>query len=258
MYCWLARVGALVSIAILFLGRDTIAQASTPYDGHMCGIVPCSVQDGGDHTDHTDRGHGNNGGSRRSSETSGRSGQPCLLTLDLSQAATGSWASRTVGKCPSGKSGVSSRDLYQRALAILPIPNPLIKTAPPRGKRELVNMPTWFWLDKSQWGTRSKRATDGNVWAAVQASTFEIVIDPGDGTEPFTCRAPWTQYQPGNQSSCTHAYTHSGIYTVKVTARWAADWSGSDGDGGTLPTFTRSAQFGVHVVQARSELIANP
>lgn len=90
----------------------------------------------------------------------------------------------------------------------LPIPAPVVKTAPPRGKRILVQLPTWFWLDKAQWDARSATARAQGAWS-----------------------------------------------TVTVTARWAADWHGSDGNGGTLPTITHSANFPVRVVQARSELI---
>lgn len=159
---------------------------------------------------------------------------------------------------PADPKGPSSWELAQRANNLLPVPKPLVRTAPPRGKRELVGIPTWFWLDKTQWAERSATAKAGGVSATVTASAYQIVVDPGDGSDPFTCGAPWIPYADGATSDCTHAYTHSGRYTVTVTADWGADWTGSDGNGGTLPTIGRTVRFGVDVVQARSELIANP
>lgn len=164
----------------------------------------------------------------------------------------------TPGCKPPGPKGPSAWELAQRASNLLTVPKPLIRTAPPRGKRELVGIPTWFWLDKSQWTDRSATARAGNVSATVTASAYEILVDAGDGSEPFTCSAPWAPYVPGAKSTCAHTYRHSGSYTVTVTAYWGADWTGSDGNGGTLPTIGRTLRFGVQVVQARSELIANP
>jgi hypothetical protein len=162
-------------------------------------------------------------------------------------------------KCkPSDPKRLQSWQLTQRASNLLTVPKPLVRTAPPRGRRELVGIPTWFWLDKSQWADRSATAKAGGVSATVTASAYEIVVDAGDGSKPFVCSAPWTPYVDGAESNCMHAYTHSGRYTVTVTANWGADWTGSDGDGGTLPTVGRTVRFGVQVVEVRSELIANP
>lgn len=164
----------------------------------------------------------------------------------------------TPGCKPQDPKGPSAWELAQRASNLLTVPKPLIRTAPPRGKRELVGIPTWFWLDKSQWTDRSATARAGDVSATVTASAYEIVVEAGDGSDPFTCSAPWTPYVDGAKSACTHAYRHSGRYTVTVAAYWGADWTGSDGNGGTLPTVGRTVRFSVQVVQARSELVANP
>lgn len=168
--------------------------------------------------------------------------------------------------CPSSKPNqrkrpvVTLHQLIVEAQTKLAPPKPLVQTAPPRGKRELVGIPTWFWLDKSQWGDRTSSASAGNLSVSITASAYELVIDPGDGSDVLICKAPWTPYmgQPKATSNCTHAYTHSGSYTVTVSVKWGADWAGSGGAGGTLPTISRSATFPIRVVQARSELIANP
>lgn len=154
---------------------------------------------------------------------------------------------------------VSIHELVVEAQTKLAPPKPLVQTAPPRGKRELVGIPTWIWLDKSQSGKRRSSASGGGLSVTITASAYALVIDPGDGSDALVCRSPWTPYEDDSQetSSCTHTYARSGSYTITVTVRWAADWSGSGG-GGTLPTISRSVSFPVDVVQARSELVANP
>ncbi|MQA01726.1 MAG: hypothetical protein GEV07_02995 [Streptosporangiales bacterium] len=121
-------------------------------------------------------------------------------------------------------------------------------------------MPTWFWLDESQHRARSVTARADDVWAKATASAFRLRVDPGDGSAPVTCAAPGVAYakDADEQDACRHAYKRKGTYTVRVTVSWGADWAGSDGDGGTLPTMTRSTTFQVRVVEARSELVDNP
>lgn len=121
----------------------------------------------------------------------------------------------------------------------------------------LVRMPTWFWLDRSQWGDRSDTVRAGRSSVKITASAAQLVIDPGDGSDPVTCAAPGTPYsaEAEEEDACTHAYDRSGTYTVRVTAKWDASWTGSDGDAGDLPTLGRSTTFRVTVVESRSELI---
>lgn len=162
-----------------------------------------------------------------------------------------------VAPAPGEGGGPSAVTLSQQARERLPVPAPLVRTAPPRGKKVLVHMPTWLWLDESQWGARSKTARAGDVWAKVTADARQLVIDPGDGSDLVYCEAPGLPYGEGAEvkDACTVTYDHSGTYTVRVTANWGADWAGSDGNGGELPTIGRTASFQVTVVEARSELI---
>ncbi|MQA02908.1 MAG: hypothetical protein GEV07_09360 [Streptosporangiales bacterium] len=146
--------------------------------------------------------------------------------------------------------------LSERAYERLPVPAPVVRTAPPKDKRMLVRMPTWFWLGEAQHGSRSATARAGDNWATVTASARTVVVDPGD--DPVTCAAPGVSYakDADEDAACTHAYEESGTYTVRVTVRWGASWVGSDGDGGSLPAVGRSASFRVTVVESRSELVA--
>lgn len=195
-------------------------------------------------------GGSGSGGSDRHTSWLDRHYVACLTAIQLGSLAS----ARDL--CPTGH--VSTAGLAVQAANRLPIPAPAIRTAPPRGKRELIGIPTWFWPAKSQWAPRSATASAGGVSSTVTATAYELTIDLGDGSDPFTCHAPWTPYHAGRQSTCKQAFTHSGRYTVTATVRWAADWHGSDGNGGTLPTISRTATFPIHVVEARSELIANP
>lgn len=185
--------------------------------------------------------------------TTNTRGPDLVATKDIVAAGGGVLKLPT---CPRNQ--ISSYTLMFRARKTLQIPRPLVRTAPPRGKLELVGIPTWFWLDKSQWSERSATAHGGGLSATVTASVYKVLVDPGDGTESFTCGPPWIPYADGAESACIHKYAHSGRYTATVTAYWATAWTGSDGNGGTLPTIEQAVKFRVRVAQARSELIANP
>lgn len=194
----------------------------------------------------------------------GATSKPCGAASVRTQKRSGRYAN-FVGPiarpCPTAKrQRASTYELALRANAEVSVPVPVVQTAPPRGKRELIGIPTWFWLDEAQWGTRRATASAGGASATVTASAFELLIDPGDGSRAFTCHVPWMPYKndPGHKSNCTHTFAHPGWYIARVTVDWAADWSGSDGDGGTLPTIGRTVTFPIHVVEARSELVANP
>lgn len=155
---------------------------------------------------------------------------------------------------------VSTAELGQDALALLPLPKPLIVTAPPTDTKMLVNMPTWFWIAESQRGSQSKTARAGDVWATVTAEAFKMKIDPGDDSDPIFCRTPGKPYssEADSDGACTYAYTLSGTYDATVTVYWAPRWHGSDGNGGNIRTLTRSSTVQLNVVEARSELIDNP
>lgn len=153
---------------------------------------------------------------------------------------------------------VTTLTLAQRARARLPVPAPKIQTAPPRGTNALVRMPHWFWLGRSQWGARSATARLDGLSATVTAHPTSLTIDPGDESKAFTCTAPWTPYTHGASSTCTHTFTHHGRYTATVSVHWAASWTGSDGDSGSLPALSRTTTFPIKVVQAHSQLIADP
>lgn len=194
----------------------------------------------------------------------GATGAPCGLASVHTQKRSGrynNFLGPIARPCPTAtKQEVSTYELALKANAEVPVPVPMILTAPPRGKREVINIPTWFWLDDSQWGKRTATATAGGASATVTASAYELLIDPGDDTGTLICHAPWSPYKKESRrrSNCTHEFKHPGRYEARVTVNWGADWSGSDGDGGTLPTIGRTVTFPIHVVEARSELIGNP
>lgn len=166
------------------------------------------------------------------------------------------------GQEPAAGGGdpVSAAALAVSAYSELMVPKPVIVTAPPRGTRMLVRMPTWFWLAQAQRTPRSTSASAGGVSVRITASAFEMAIDPGDGSDTVDCGELGVEYASGRsaEDGCTYAYERSGVYDVTVTVSWGADWAGSDGTGGTLPTISRSTTFPAHVVEARSELIEGP
>jgi hypothetical protein len=77
-------------------------------------------------------------------------------------------------------------------------------------------------------------------------------VDWGDGavTETSSNGGPWPH------GDVTHTYQRTGHYDVVVTARWTAQWSGANGEGGNLDglsTEGRIARFPVTEVQAVRE-----
>lgn len=255
---WSVTIPMIAVVAFLSLLAAEVARAQGPSTGAgSCGTPTAPKYCTGVHGSRPS----SHGRPHPSSDGSGGSGggssglPPNYATYCPQMIQTGPLVNRQQ-LCPARR--VSTAGLAVQATNRLPIPAPAIRTAPARGKRELVGVPTWFWLDRNQWAARSATASAGGVSSTVTATAYELVLDVGDRSEPFTCRAPWTPYRDGGHSSCTRAFTHSGRYTVTATVRWAADWHGSDGNGGTLPTMSRTVQFPVQVVQARSELIANP
>ncbi|MEV7006639.1 hypothetical protein [Streptosporangium sp. NPDC051022] len=163
----------------------------------------------------------------------------------------------------SAAPAVTPEMLLQEALRQLRPPVPVVGTAPPRGREGLVGLRHFFWADRSQWHTISKRATAGPVWAEVTATPNHLVINPGSRQSSVTCQGPGTPYDPSKKpeaqkSDCSHLFTRSSAglpgsqYRVTVSVVWTATWSGSGGAGGTLAPITTSTAFPLRVAEGQA------
>lgn len=156
---------------------------------------------------------------------------------------------------------VTPAQLAARQWRQLPIPAPEVRTAPPRGSDGLVGLAEWFWV--TNWSPQSARAQAGGVWAEVSAQPASLTIHPGRGLSSVTCDGPGTPYDPklpaaAQRSDCTYTYARSSAglprsaYMATVTVTWGGTWSGSGGEGGTLPELTRSTSIPIRIAEGQA------
>ncbi|SEG26356.1 hypothetical protein SAMN04489712_104131 [Thermomonospora echinospora] len=162
---------------------------------------------------------------------------------------------------PEGKPKVSPAELAITEWRRLPVPAPVVRTAPPRGRDGLVGLPHWFWV--ANWRPLTGRAEAGGVWIEVTARPQNLTIEPGGGQRPVRCSGSGTAYDPSRpavsqRTDCSYTFTRSsfrrpgGAYRVRATVVWGGTWTGSGGTGGVLPPLSRSVSFPVRVVEAQS------
>jgi hypothetical protein len=116
------------------------------------------------------------------------------------------------------------------------IPKPAINFAPARD-RNVVNVGSWFWLDKSAWKTISVTAyvptKIGAIAATTSATPKKVIFSPGDGrlgTGDVICDGPGQVWRRGlgdsSRSSCMYTYRHAshrqprGVFNAKVSIEW--------------------------------------
>lgn len=156
---------------------------------------------------------------------------------------------------------VSPAELALAKWARMPIPAPVVRTAPPRGAGGLVGLPEWFWV--TNWHTRSGRVAARGVWVVVTARPQSMTIDPGYGRPVVRCSGPGTAYDKSRAAAaqhtdCSYTFSQSSLhepgraYRVQVSVTWGGTWHGSDGSGGVLPPLSRSTTVRLRVAEAQS------
>ncbi|WP_239648633.1 hypothetical protein [Nocardiopsis chromatogenes] len=154
--------------------------------------------------------------------------------------------------------------MAEEARAQLVLPEPAVGGAPPLGGEgyQVVQFPTWLWIDRDQWEPRTARAEVGGGSVEVTASPDEVVWDMGDGNT-VRCSGPGTAFrqgvhEPGSRSpDCGHVYTSSsknraGRDRVEARLVWQVEWSATNGQGGAMEPMETSASRTVEVVEVHS------
>ena len=160
-------------------------------------------------------------------------------------------------------------DPYELAIAArdaMDIPDPEVD----RNPRSIglgatfVGLPTWFWVTDPEavgggGGTRTIRATVGDVWAEVVATTGGLSVSSPVGAvecDPQTALVPWS---PGadDDAGCTVVFTRSSAgyprgMPLDLSTRWAATYTASDGTGGDLEGLVRTADDAVPVAESQA------
>jgi hypothetical protein len=136
------------------------------------------------------------------------------------------------------------------AVRITP-PTPVIHTSPPPGDH-LVDVVAWFWVE--DWGDLGEGASAGGVSVYVTATPTSVLIDPGDGSAPFTCTGQPPAYTPGADpaTGCTYTYQTAGEYQATATVTYETGFTSNIGVGGSLGAIdvTGAADLAVREAQA--------
>lgn len=149
--------------------------------------------------------------------------------------------------------------LAQRARDQLRLPSPGIEASPPG--EQLVNLPTWLWLNRENWERVSATASVPGVSVTAVARPTKVVWRLGDGGS-VTCEGPGTPYTAGgdpkrSSPDCGHIYRASSAglsgsaYGVSATVHWAVSWSGA-GESGTFPGLTTTAEAAFRVAESQA------
>jgi hypothetical protein len=165
---------------------------------------------------------------------------------------------------PTAQPAVPPAVLAQQASKFVPAPPPGIQTSPPATVDQVVNVPTWLWVDPATWGSRSATASVPNESATVTATPVSVTWTMGDGTK-VVCRGPGTPYtartDPARPSpTCGHTYRRSSArqaglrYPVAATTTWALRWTatGAVTTSGTLAPLLRTSTVSLRVAEAQT------
>lgn len=152
--------------------------------------------------------------------------------------------------------------LAARAIRLLNLAGPEIRTSPPADQEQVVGVPMWVWtsVDPSTWGTRSVTAAVPGESLTATAAAERITWNFGDGTT-LVCAGPGTPYTPADNPAspsptCGHTYTTSSdgqpgnVYQLTATTTWLVRWAGA-GTSGEL-SVSRSSQIALRVAEAQA------
>jgi hypothetical protein len=162
------------------------------------------------------------------------------------------------GEQAPGAEGPSPAELAQQARERLRLPDPAVAASPVGD--QLVNLPTWLWLD-GDWAPVEATASVPGVSVTARAVPESATWSMGDGSE-VVCRGPGTRYAAGRDPAspspdCGHTYRTSSAgrpgetFTVSVSVDWTVTWSGA-GEGGTFPGLTTTAEAGFRVAESQA------
>jgi hypothetical protein len=140
-----------------------------------------------------------------------------------------------------------------RSVTITPAA-PVLRTSPGIDDH-LVNVEAWFWAE--MWEGVSETATAGSVTVNVAAKPTSLIVDPGDGTPPFTCPGPQPVYDlslpaSAQSSNCTHTYLRAGNYTATATVVYDVSFTSNVGIDGGLGTIEPTSTTALAVAEAQA------
>jgi len=149
--------------------------------------------------------------------------------------------------------------LAEDAVDRAPIPLPDVRLSPPAGTDQVVNVPTWLWIDTTQWQPVAASASAGSVTSTATAVPESVLWSMGNG-DIVACSGPGTPYRPGAQDpGCSYTFRRSsasapgGVFTVSATVTWRLSWTAAGAPGGgALGTVTRTTTLPVRVAEIQA------
>jgi hypothetical protein len=176
--------------------------------------------------------------------------------LNIEWVPDGSPAPGAGGPVPAP---IDPRAVAQDALGHVQLPTPVININPTG--EQLVNLPTWLWIDPAGMQVAPLPVTAGPVTVTVTPKAVRVRWDMGNG-DVVTCTGPgtpWAQGDAGSSPDCGYTYTRSSAqqanktYKVTATVDWTATYTvtGAPG-GGPLPGLQRTASRQVRVAETQA------
>ena len=142
--------------------------------------------------------------------------------------------------------------LLMAAQKALTLPEPTFDYNPKEnGAASLVNLDTWFWLDKDI-DTGDVTASAGGNSVTVTA-TRESVSFTAPTAGSVSCADGGTEWSNGASSNCVLYFRQASAGTpVTSTARWGLSWTANGAPRGNLPGITASQTDDVKVIEVQS------
>lgn len=137
-------------------------------------------------------------------------------------------------------------------------PAPKIMASP--AGDQLVNLPTWMWLDRGSWTAVSATASVPGVSVTAIARPTSVIWSMGDGSS-VTCTGAGSPFPAGSDPKsaspdCGHTYKASSAgrpaeaFPVTATVQWTVSWSGA-GQSGTFPNLSTNASAAFRVAESQ-------
>lgn len=151
------------------------------------------------------------------------------------------------------------------AAARRPLPLPGVHTSPPPGFDQLVNLPTWLWVDN--WAPMIGTASSPALTVTVTARPRNVYWRMGDGTPDEVCGqgTPWDPALREEQQSsdCTHTYKRSSArqpgqrYSAVASMTWEVTWTATNGESGSLGPAVRNQTFQMRVTEGQAVITSS-
>jgi hypothetical protein len=157
----------------------------------------------------------------------------------------------------------TARQLAEEAFDRTTVPLPEVRLNPPDGSDQVVNLPTWLWVDPAQWQSVTASASAGPISVTVTARPQRIEWDLGNG-DRVACPGPGTPYDASRPaadqaSSCSYTYRRSsaaapeGTYRIKASVVWRVTWVASGvAASGDLGSVSRTTTIPVRVAEVQA------